>query len=104
MLTSRYDQIQSAHRKEPSEQELFNEVADADLHMWMWFQWRTYSKQNKIHLLYQNLQVMIPEDLGVTVPMDDPDCQLTADARAVQQIYKMAWAKADEYERKGEAA
>lgn len=104
MLTSRYDQTQSAHRKEPSEQELFNEVADAGLLMALEGLFLTYSKRGVIHLLYQNLQVMIPEDLGVTVPMDDPDCQLTADAKAVQQIYKMAWAKAEEYERKGKAA
>ena len=103
MLTSRYDQTQSAHRKEPSEQELFNEVADAGLRMALEGLFLTYSKRGVIHLLYQNLQVMIPEDLGVTVPMDDRDCQLTADARAVQQIYKMAWAKAEQHDLKGAA-
>ena len=104
MLTSAYDQRQSHHRKEMSQQERFNEAVDADFHMWVWAQFRTYSKRGLIHLLYQNWQVQIPEDLGIEVPMDDPDCQLTADAKAVQELYKMAWAKAEEYERKGEAA
>lgn len=102
MLTSRYDQIQSAHRKEPSEQELFNEVADAGLRMALEGLFLTYSKRGVIHRLSMHLELMFDEDLG-SVPMDDPRCELTADARAVQQIYKMAWAKAEQHDLKGAA-
>lgn len=102
MLTSAYDQRQSHHRKEMSQQERFNEIAGPDLRMSVegLFDW--FSRQKRLPELYPHLQALF-EDIAV-VPMDDPHCQLTADAWGIVKVYKMAWAKAEEYERKGEAA
>jgi hypothetical protein len=70
----------------------FNAEVDAEFRMWLDSQFRIYSKRSKLHLLFPNLQVMLEDDLGIEVPMDDPRCELTADALAVQQIYKLTCA------------
>jgi hypothetical protein len=96
MLTSAYDQRQSHHRKEMSQQERFNEIADGELRMVLDGLFRTYLKHGKLHRLAQHVELMFDEDF-VSVPMDDPDCELEPDAREIQKLYKQIMARADQY-------
>jgi hypothetical protein len=102
MLTSAYDQRQSHHRKEMSQQERFNEIADGELRMVLDGLFRTYSKRGILHLLYPNLQVMLGDDLGAILP--DETGLLTDDAMKVREIMILTEAYHDQHYRKGEAA
>jgi hypothetical protein len=99
-----HDTLMAQARREPSQQERFNEIADGELRMVLDGLFRSYSKRGKLHRLAQHVELMFDEDL-VSVPMDDPKCQLTTDAREIQKLYKQILAYADQYYKlKGAAA
>jgi len=102
MPSHAHDTLMAHARREPSQQERFNEIADGELRMVLDGLFRSYSKRGVLHLLYPNLQVMLGDDLGAVIP-DETDL-LTEDALKVREILRLTEAYHDQHYRKGEAA
>jgi hypothetical protein len=103
MLTSAYDQRQSQNRKEPSQQELFNEAVGPALRRCVEAMREAYLWGGKTHELAPMLETMLGDDFAMP-DLEADAIGYTADAWVVIEVYKFALGAFNTHYRKGEAA